>query len=120
MRALPLPATPGEATPAWLTAVLRVSGLLQRASVTKASWERIGEEQGFTGALARFHLEYDRLAAGQRGASHSAGLAGRLPGSLRGGPDAPGVWLAGGRGTPRSRGWPAGVLSCHAGRAWCL
>ena len=58
MGALPLPATPDEMTPAWLTAALREGGVLTWAEVSQAAWEIIGEERGFTGVLARLRLEY--------------------------------------------------------------
>jgi aminoglycoside phosphotransferase (APT) family kinase protein len=65
MSALPLPATPDEITPVWLTAALREGGLLTGAAVSQASWEIIGEEQGFTGVVARIQLQYDGAGRGE-------------------------------------------------------
>ena len=55
---VPLPAAPDEVTPAWLTTVLRDAGLLRETEVASIAWEPIGEEQGFTGVVARFHVRY--------------------------------------------------------------
>jgi len=61
-KALPspaLPASPGELTPAWITAALRESGVLTRSRVASIEREVLGEGEGFVGALARVHLRYD-------------------------------------------------------------
>jgi thiamine kinase-like enzyme len=58
MRAFPLPATPEEVTPGWLTAVLQETSTIGRAKITQVAWERVGEGRGFTGTVARFHLHY--------------------------------------------------------------
>jgi aminoglycoside phosphotransferase (APT) family kinase protein len=83
MGALPLPTTPDEMTPAWLTAALRAGGVLTRAEVSQAAWEIIGEEQGFTGVLARFRLEYVGME-GEEAASRS--LVAKLPMAERSAP----------------------------------
>ncbi len=57
-RTLPVPAAPGEVTPAWLTAVLREAGVLHRAIVTAVDWDSIGEERGFTGVVVRLRPWY--------------------------------------------------------------
>lgn len=57
-----LPATPEAVTPAWLTAALQHAGVLRQGNIVQATCERIGEERGLTGALARFHLTYDEQA----------------------------------------------------------
>lgn len=69
MPAFPLPATPAEITPGWLTSVLREAGVLERAEITQVVWERVGEERGFTGSLARLHLR--SAAAREEGAPSS-------------------------------------------------
>lgn len=46
-------------TPAWLTEVLKRSGHLIRASVSKIAAERIGAEVGFLDSVARWRLTYD-------------------------------------------------------------
>jgi aminoglycoside phosphotransferase (APT) family kinase protein len=61
----PLPVGPEELTPAWLTGVLRGGGVVRQATVVSASWERIGEDRGFTGVLARVHLRYEGAGAGE-------------------------------------------------------
>ena len=55
---LPLPVTPSEVTPAWLTRVLG-EGHASWGEVTAVAWEQIGQEQGLTGVVARLHLCYD-------------------------------------------------------------
>lgn len=61
-RPSPLPATPAEITPDWLTDVLRASGTSGRA-VAAVTCERIGEGYGLTGVVSRLHLRYE----GERG-----------------------------------------------------
>jgi hypothetical protein len=56
---LPVPETPDDLTPAWLTAALAEAGILRRSAVAAAEWERVGEEYGFTGLVARVHLRYE-------------------------------------------------------------
>lgn len=54
---LHIPAVPDAVTPAWLTGVLRdVDASL--GEVTALRWEQIGQDQGLTGVVARFHLRY--------------------------------------------------------------
>ena len=54
----PIPVSPNEISPTWLTTVLREASVLERGTVVALDWEPIGEEQGFTGVVARLHLEY--------------------------------------------------------------
>jgi Ecdysteroid kinase-like family len=56
---LPVPETPDDLTPAWLTAALAEAGVLRRSAVAAAEWERVGEEYGFTGLVARVRLRYE-------------------------------------------------------------
>lgn len=57
MRGSSLPAGPDDVTPVWLTAVLRESAPIDRG-ITQVAWEPIGDDRGFTGALARLTLRY--------------------------------------------------------------
>ena len=57
----PLPASPDEVGPAWLTTVLREAGVLRGGAATGLRWEPIGEERGFTGVVARLCLRYAGL-----------------------------------------------------------
>lgn len=57
----PIPATPDELSPEWLTAALREAGMLSKASVTNLSTAIIGQEFGFTGIVARVTPGYDRV-----------------------------------------------------------
>jgi Phosphotransferase enzyme family len=59
MGGMRVPQTPDDLTPAWLTAALAETGVLRRASVASAEWERVGDEYGFTGLVARVRLRYD-------------------------------------------------------------
>jgi hypothetical protein len=52
---LPIPDTPDELTPEWLTAALN----LPRGRVVGVEWERIGQEYGFTGVIGRLRLRYE-------------------------------------------------------------
>jgi Phosphotransferase enzyme family len=52
---LPIPETPDELTPEWLTAALN----LPRGRVVAVEWERIGQEFGFTGVIGRLRLRYE-------------------------------------------------------------
>ena len=47
---LPIPETPEDVTPDWLTAALTETGVLQQGRVAATRWERVGQEYGFTGA----------------------------------------------------------------------
>lgn len=58
----PLIDTPAALTPAWLTAVLRASGHLDRASVVDVAATPVGN--GMLGTNLRLHLRYDRVDAG--------------------------------------------------------
>jgi hypothetical protein len=55
----PIPETPDGLTPEWLTAALTESGVLAGERVIAARWERVGEEYGFTGVVARGELRYE-------------------------------------------------------------
>ena len=46
-------------TPDWLTAALSETGVLQQGRVAAASWERVGQEYGFTGLVVRIQLLYE-------------------------------------------------------------
>jgi aminoglycoside/choline kinase family phosphotransferase len=54
-----IPATPSDITPDWLTAALREVGTTKHGVVTHVSARIIGEEQGFTGVVARLRVTYD-------------------------------------------------------------
>lgn len=56
---LPVPDTPDDLTPAWLTVALAETGVLRRGAVAAAEWERVGGEYGFTGLIARVRLRYE-------------------------------------------------------------
>jgi len=57
---LPIPTTLDDLTPAWLTDALRATGHLPPdVSVTSVAAQRIGEDVGFIGLLARLNLTYD-------------------------------------------------------------
>ena len=81
----PLPAGPEELTPAWLTDALRGAGAVRRAMVARASWERIGEDRGFTGVLARVRLQYEGADAGE---DAPASLVAKFPMASREAPSA--------------------------------
>ena len=55
-----VPRTPAEITPRWLTGMLREAGVIERASVAGVEWETVGEDRGFTGAIARLRLTWDQ------------------------------------------------------------
>ncbi len=54
-----VPQSPGDITPAWLTAALRHGGALGDASVVGHSAEPIAEGRGFMNRLFRLTLDYD-------------------------------------------------------------
>jgi Phosphotransferase enzyme family len=56
----PVPESPRELTPEWLTAALTQAGVLRGGAVTNADWERVGQEYGFTGLIGRVSLRYER------------------------------------------------------------
>ena len=64
MPALAVPVTMDDVTPAWLTAALRESGVLSKATVTAAPRVTIGTGVGILGELARVTLTYDQSEAG--------------------------------------------------------
>jgi hypothetical protein len=57
-RPLAVPQTADDLTPAWLTAALAEAGVLRRGAVAAAESERVGQEYGFTGLVARVRLRY--------------------------------------------------------------
>ncbi len=59
-----IPLTPAEITPRWLTAALRSAGAIGHTSVVRVEQEIVGEDRGFTGAIARLRLAYDRPEPG--------------------------------------------------------
>lgn len=56
-----IPRNPAEITPRWLTEMLRERRAVQRASVIDVEREMVGEDRGFTGAIARLRLTWDQL-----------------------------------------------------------
>jgi Phosphotransferase enzyme family len=54
-----VPETADDVTPAWLTAALAEAGVLRQGAVAAAEWERVGQEYGFTGLVARVRLRYE-------------------------------------------------------------
>jgi hypothetical protein len=58
----PVPESPRELTPEWLTAALTQAGVLRSGAVTNADWERVGQEYGFTGLIGRVRLRYEGAA----------------------------------------------------------
>jgi aminoglycoside/choline kinase family phosphotransferase len=62
--ALPIPASPDEMTPNWLTTALRQAQSITTARVTSADLSRIGQDEGFTGgSLYLIKLHYDHIEA---------------------------------------------------------
>ena len=60
MTTSPLPTTPEELTPEWLTAILRKGGYMgANASVSSIRSEQVGEGIGFIGLVARLTPAYD-------------------------------------------------------------
>ena len=59
-----IPNSVQEITSEWLTDALRSTGTITDATVTLLKAEALGEGQGFAGALARLHVEYDKNEAG--------------------------------------------------------
>lgn len=59
-----IPIAPAEITPRWLTDTLRATGAIDRASVLRVEREMVGEDRGFTGAIARLRLSYDQPEPG--------------------------------------------------------
>jgi hypothetical protein len=55
---VPIPETPNDVTPEWLTGVLTEAGELRGGHVSSARWERAGAEYGFTGLVGRVELRY--------------------------------------------------------------
>jgi hypothetical protein len=58
-RPLAVPETADDLTPAWLTAALSEAGVLRHGAATAAEWERVGQEHGFTGLVARVRPRYE-------------------------------------------------------------
>jgi len=69
----PIPLTPGDVTPEWLTAALTDSSVLRHGRVSEARWQRVGQDYGFTGIIGRVQLRY-RNARGDPPASLIAKL----------------------------------------------
>jgi aminoglycoside phosphotransferase (APT) family kinase protein len=59
-----IPEGPAQITPAVLTAALRPAMTPAGARVTGVSWERIGQDFGFTGLTARLRVDYTPAQAG--------------------------------------------------------
>ncbi len=70
----PIPSTPAELTPAWLTEALRATGHLDDAAVAAVQVEPIGQGVGILCQLARLTLTYDRPAP-----AAPASLVAKLP-----------------------------------------
>jgi hypothetical protein len=70
----PIPVTPGDVTPEWLTAALTDSGVLRQGRVTEARWQRVGQDYGFTGVIGRVQLRY-----ANPGGDAPASLVAKLP-----------------------------------------
>lgn len=64
MTTLPIPLTPEEFTPQWLTAAFAAGRAVNGATVTGVGAGALGEGFGLLGSLARLTLTYDRPAAG--------------------------------------------------------
>ncbi|MDQ2902238.1 MAG: ecdysteroid 22-kinase family protein [Chloroflexota bacterium] len=58
MSQLALPDGPEEITPEWFTVVFREDTIITTGAVVGVQTEIIGQEQGFTGVIARVHLQY--------------------------------------------------------------
>jgi hypothetical protein len=56
---LTVPETADDLTPTWLTAALAEAGVLRQGAAAAAEWERVGQEYGFTGLVARVRLRYE-------------------------------------------------------------
>lgn len=54
-----IPAGPGTVTSEWLTQALHSTGTITESAVKSFEMEIIGQGKGFTGRVARFHLNYD-------------------------------------------------------------
>lgn len=61
---LAIPDGLGSITPEWLTEALALGGASSAATVTSIRMERVGEEQGWTGEVARCELSYSHLVEG--------------------------------------------------------
>ena len=63
MTDLPIPMTPDDFTPDWLTAALRAGGTAGDGTVTAVEASTLGEGFGLLGSLARLRLTWDRPPA---------------------------------------------------------
>lgn len=53
-----LPGEPAELTPEWFTTIFREHALLTSGAVVHVQTDTIGQDWGFTGVIARVHLQY--------------------------------------------------------------
>jgi aminoglycoside phosphotransferase (APT) family kinase protein len=60
----PVPGGPDQLIPEWLTQALRSALSSPHARVTKLRSERIGQDHGFTGVIARLSMAYDPAGSG--------------------------------------------------------
>jgi streptomycin 6-kinase len=60
---LPIPASPDDLTPEWVTEALRETDVLRGGHVAEVEWERVGAEYGFTGLVGRAHLRYENASS---------------------------------------------------------
>jgi hypothetical protein len=58
MSQLSIPGGPEEITPEWFTAVFRKNTILTSGVVAGVQTDRIGQDRGFTGVIARVQLQY--------------------------------------------------------------
>lgn len=72
-----VPNNPDQLTPELLTDVLRDVLTPPSAVVTGVRWERVGHDRGFTGLVARLHLDYSPYGAGPQTMIAKFPLAGR-------------------------------------------
>ena len=67
MAGLSIPATQSDINAEWLTAALRSTGSISKASVVAVDQQAVGEGQGFAAQLVRLVVEYDRDERGAPG-----------------------------------------------------
>lgn len=67
MRPIPIPQTPEELGPAWLSGALHEGGWLTRGAVRTVEAEPLGPVEGFTGQSLRLRLDYEPADAGGPG-----------------------------------------------------
>lgn len=76
---LPIPETPAELTPEWLTQALRRGGMLQDRQVVGVETEVLGEGVGFLGDLLKLSLTYDGFATPGGPENPPPSLVAKLP-----------------------------------------